>query len=170
MPHTVFLAALAAGVVLVCAPRVLSAQQTSEARSFDVITAEQVDRALVKNAYDAVEKLRPGFLRRAERPRTIVGNRKGQPEVAPVGRGRDTERMFATDRSSMDAGGGDVGRSGAMTVMVYVDGTRVGGVQELKRIPSQDVREIRFLSASDAQARYGTGHAAGVIQVSLKTS
>jgi hypothetical protein len=169
MSRTAFLAAVAAGV-LVCAPLRLPAQQTSASRSVDVITAEQVERAMVKNAYDAVEMIRPGFLRRAERPQTVYGNRKGRPDIAPVGRGRETERMFATDRSSIDASGGDVGRSGAMTVMVYVDGTRVGGVQELKRIPSQDVKEIRFLSASDAQQRYGTGHAAGAIQVTLKSS
>jgi hypothetical protein len=78
--------------------------------------------------------------------------------------------MFATDRSTLDATEGDVGRSGAITIMVYVDGSRMGGVQELKRIPAQDVREIRFLSASDAQQRYGPGHGAGAIQVSLKSS
>ena len=66
MPHTAVLAALAAGV-LVCEPLSLSAQQTSDSRSVDVITADQVDWALVKTAYDAVEKLRPGFLRRAHR-------------------------------------------------------------------------------------------------------
>jgi hypothetical protein len=169
MPQTGLLAAFAASV-FVCAPLALPAQQTSSSRSVDVITAEQVARALVKTAYDAVEKIRPGFLRRAERPQTVYGNRKGQPDVAPIGRGRDTERMFATDRSTLDATEGDVGRSGAMTVMVYVDGTKMGGVQELKRIPAQDVREIRFLSASDAQQRYGTGHAAGAIQVTLKSS
>jgi hypothetical protein len=169
MSHTACLAAFAAGVLL-CTPLGLSAQQTTSSRSVDVITAEQVDRALVKTAYEAVEKIRPGFLRRAERPQTVYGNRKGQPDVAPIGRGRDTERMFATDRSTLDATEGDVGRSGAITVIVYVDGTRMGGVQELKRISAQEVREIRFLSASDAQQRYGTGHAAGAIQVSLKSS
>jgi hypothetical protein len=167
MSHTALLAACAAGLVL-CAPLALVAQQTSASRGVDVITAEQVDQALVKTAFDAVEKIRPGFLRRAERPQTVYGNRKGQPEVAPLGRGRDTERMFATDRSTLDASQSDVGRSGAMTVMVYVNGTKVGGVQELKRIPAQDVREIRFLNASDAQQQYGVGHAAGAIQVSLK--
>jgi hypothetical protein len=169
MPHTALLAGFAVGALL-CAPVALSGQQTSGSRGVEVITAEQVERALVKNAYDAVEKIRPGFLRRAERPTTVYGNRKGQPEVAPLGRGRDTERMFATDRSSLDAAEGDVGRSGAMSVMVYVDGTKVGGVQELKRIPAQDIREIRFLSASEAQQRYGIGHAAGAIQVALKSS
>jgi len=169
MSNTAFLAALAAGYLL-CAPLALPAQQTGASRSVDVITAEQVDHALVKTAYDAVEKIRPGFLRRAERPQTVYGNRKGQPDVAPLGRGRDTERMFATDRSTLDATESDVGRSGAMTVMVYVDGTKMGGVQELKRIPAQDVHEIRFLSGSDAQQRYGAGHAAGAIQVSLKSN
>jgi hypothetical protein len=169
MPYTALLAAFAAGV-FVCAPLALPAQQTGSSRSVDVITADQVDRALVKTAFEAVEKIRPGFLRRAERPTTVYGNRKGRPDVAPLGRGRDTERMFATDRSTLDATEGDVGRSGAITVMVYIDGTKVGGVQELKRIPAQDVREIRFLSGSDAQQRYGVGHSAGAIQVTLKSS
>ncbi|HEU5171490.1 MAG TPA: TonB-dependent receptor plug domain-containing protein [Gemmatimonadales bacterium] len=158
------------GALLVAASGALAAQQTGGPRSPDVITAEQVEAALATTAYEAVEKIRPGFLRRAERPQTVYGGRRGTPDIAPIGRGRETERMFATDRSSLDATENDVGRSGASAVVVYLNGTRVGGVQELKRIPSQDVREIRFLSASDATQQYGAGHAAGAIQVTLKST
>lgn len=50
-------------------------------------------------------------------------------------------------------------------VVVYVDGMRYGRVPDLQNIPADDVVEIRFLNASAATQRYGTGHAGGVIAV-----
>jgi hypothetical protein len=54
-------------------------------------------------------------------------------------------------------------------IMVYVDGSRLGGIEALTLIQSAAIVEIRFLSASEATIRYGTGNAAGAIVITTKT-
>lgn len=49
--------------------------------------------------------------------------------------------------------------------VVYVNGVRYGSTSTLQGLRAMDVAEIRFLSASDATTRYGTGHVGGVIEV-----
>ncbi|HEU4566294.1 MAG TPA: hypothetical protein VFS05_16645 [Gemmatimonadaceae bacterium] len=49
--------------------------------------------------------------------------------------------------------------------VVYVDDQRMGGLEWLRTISAESVAEIRFVSASDATTRWGTGHPAGVILV-----
>jgi len=56
----------------------------------------------------------------------------------------------------------------AGVVQVYLDGQQYGDVNRLREINKQDVRELRFLGAGEAQQRYGVGHAGGVIEVVLK--
>ena len=58
--------------------------------------------------------------------------------------------------------------SGPVNVVVYVDQTRMGGPNTLSQIPVTEVREIRYLNATDATQRYGTGHGAGAIIVTRK--
>lgn len=53
----------------------------------------------------------------------------------------------------------------APRVVVYVDGVRRGGVEELKRVPASLVLEIRFLTASEATTLYGTGHGGGALEI-----
>lgn len=50
-------------------------------------------------------------------------------------------------------------------IVVYVNGVRMGGVGSLSTIRVEQVIELRYLSASDATMRYGTGHPAGAIEV-----
>ena len=54
------------------------------------------------------------------------------------------------------------------SIKVYVNGIRYGGVESLATIPSNVVREIRWLSAGDATIRYGTGNVAGAIVVATR--
>lgn len=56
----------------------------------------------------------------------------------------------------------------ATPIIVYVDGNRFGGVEMLRQISALDVKEIRWLSATDATQRYGTDHASGAILVTRK--
>lgn len=49
-------------------------------------------------------------------------------------------------------------------IVVYVDGTRIGGPQALRGIMADGVASIRFLNAAEA-TRYGTGHQHGAILV-----
>ena len=50
-------------------------------------------------------------------------------------------------------------------IWVYLDGTRMGGVQSLAQIPTRSVSTIRKVNGIDATARWGIGHSAGVISV-----
>jgi len=49
--------------------------------------------------------------------------------------------------------------------VVYKNEVRHGDIQSLRSILIEEIAEIRFISASDATTRWGTGHAGGVIQV-----
>ncbi len=57
---------------------------------------------------------------------------------------------------------------GRQEIVVYLDGFRIGGADALRTISSQDVFEVRYLDASEATVRYGTGHPAGAIEVKSK--
>jgi hypothetical protein len=50
-------------------------------------------------------------------------------------------------------------------VVVYVDGTRMGGPTMLRSIDIGGVVSLEYMSPSDATNRYGTDHMAGVIVV-----
>ncbi len=54
----------------------------------------------------------------------------------------------------------------AGVVQVYLNGVQLGDVNRLRETQLSEIREIRFLGAAEAQQRYGTGHAGGVIEVS----
>lgn len=58
--------------------------------------------------------------------------------------------------------------SGPVDIVVYVDQTRMGGPNSLSQIPVTEIKEIRYLNATDATQRYGTGHGAGAIVVTRK--
>jgi hypothetical protein len=53
--------------------------------------------------------------------------------------------------------------------VVYVNGMRMGGPEQLNTIRAGDVASIRFVSASDATTRWCTGHAGGAIEVIVKS-
>ena len=50
-------------------------------------------------------------------------------------------------------------------VQVHVDGIHRGGVEELRSIRAEYVVEIRYMSASEATTRYGTGYTGGLLLV-----
>ena len=51
---------------------------------------------------------------------------------------------------------------------VYLNGVRLGGVNELRWIPAREVKEIRFVRAIDGGA-YGVGRSGGAILVISKS-
>lgn len=55
-------------------------------------------------------------------------------------------------------------------IVVYVDNVALGGPETLRGIDVQSVQVVRFLSASEAQIRYGVGHMHGAIVVTTRTS
>ncbi|MGH7476249.1 MAG: TonB-dependent receptor plug domain-containing protein [Longimicrobiales bacterium] len=52
--------------------------------------------------------------------------------------------------------------------LVYTDGVRFGGIDRLNDVNAMDIESIRFVSASDATTRYGTGHPGGVIAITTR--
>jgi hypothetical protein len=50
---------------------------------------------------------------------------------------------------------------------VYLNGIRLGGVNELRLIPAREVKEIRFVRAIDGVA-FGVGRSGGAILVISK--
>lgn len=117
----------------------VSPAEAQKGRRNDVITAEEIAKSSANNAYDLVKSLRPAWLR----PRGIS---TGRPTVDAVG--------------EMGDPGGGMG--------VYVDGVRVGGLDQLSNVEAQRIQEMRFLNASDATLKYGTGHTQGAIEVTTK--
>lgn len=59
-------------------------------------------------------------------------------------------------------------QAGQIPVVVYADEVKLGTVDNLRSIPAAQVREIRYLSATDATQRWGTGHSSGAIHVLTK--
>ena len=53
-------------------------------------------------------------------------------------------------------------------VVVYVNDQRMGGVAELHNVVLSSVGEVRYLDASSATMRWGTGHTSGAILVTIK--
>ena len=53
-------------------------------------------------------------------------------------------------------------------VVVYMDNSRLGGVDQLRAIAATTVGSIRFIDAVSAQARWGVGHTQGVIYVATQ--
>lgn len=53
-------------------------------------------------------------------------------------------------------------------IVVYVDGSRMGGPPQLRYVNTSIVEEIRHLDAREANMRYGTGHSQGAILVSTR--
>jgi|SRR5881296_1272442 len=58
--------------------------------------------------------------------------------------------------------------SGQGSLLVYLDGSQFGDPTSLRQISVSIVQEVRFLSASEAQARYGTQGLQGVIVVTTR--
>jgi hypothetical protein len=54
---------------------------------------------------------------------------------------------------------------GGSPIAVFVDGVRTGDVDMLRQISAITVRELRFISPSDATTRWGTGYTNGAIMV-----
>lgn len=53
-------------------------------------------------------------------------------------------------------------------IKVYVNGSRRGGLTELRRFRATDIESLRWISGREASGRYGTDHGDGVIMVTLR--
>jgi len=53
-------------------------------------------------------------------------------------------------------------------LVVYVDNTRYGPVENLTQIPSSSIAAVRYFSPSESQMKWGSNHPGGVIEVLTK--
>lgn len=53
-------------------------------------------------------------------------------------------------------------------ILVYQDGTRMGGPAFLRTIQAESVESVQFLTAGEATTRFGTGHVHGAIVVTTR--
>ncbi len=138
-------AILAAAMLLQVAPAPGQEVSAPANRNRRVITAEEIEQAQETNAFQVVEKLRPEFLVSMSRQHTLGRGAVQQPDLG-----------YSQPEPEPAAA-------------VFVDGTEMGGIDELHRIQSITVEQIRYLSGSEAQTKYGPRFPAGVIEVTLKT-
>jgi len=151
----------AAGVLL--GALTAEAQKVSEKsnRDWKVITAEEIQSAHVTTAYQAIEKLHPDYLRRVSRVHSLGGGRMATGTSAR-GAAANSDAGQATDAAFAS------GEQEQRTMAVFVDGTDMGGTEELQQIQTNLVDEIRYLSGTDAEQKYGPRFSAGVIELKLK--
>lgn len=91
-----------------------------------------------------------------------------ESEIPASGAQNALEVIQRVRPSMLRARNGTTEETGVMDIVFYIDGTRAGERQALTAIPASNVREIRYLNATDATTRFGTGHALGAIIVSTK--
>jgi hypothetical protein len=113
--------------------------------SATLITADEIAKTNVLTGYDAVQKLRPAMLSQKQ-----IASAHGQGGVAA-----DAPPIKGTDVESGQ-------------VVVYMDGTRLGGVEQLRGITASSIATVRYYSASEAQLKWGSNHPGGAIEVISK--
>ena len=50
-------------------------------------------------------------------------------------------------------------------LMAYLDGTRLGGAEELRQVTTDGIAMVRYHDAASATIRFGSGHQHGAIEV-----
>lgn len=108
-------------------------------RDKNLITTEEIAKASGSTAYEVIRQLRPAWFT----TRGMAGTQRQEPA-------------------------GEVGGMVVAGVVVYIDGVKAGGTDELNNIGVERIREMRFLSANDATTKFGSGHPNGAIEVTTK--
>jgi len=123
----------------------VSAVAAQKRDPYTLLQAEIATHKDIRTAYEAVQQLRPRFLR---------GSRSYSPEG----------RLTSSDdkpQAGSDPGGGTKASDG---ILVVLNGARRGGVDELKAIPVEQVESIHFIKSEEALGVYGPDQS-GVIEV-----
>ena len=92
----------------------------------NLITTAEIDSGSFRSAYDVVQRLRPNWFTKAAQA------------------GSQTMGASATSGSQTSGGSG---------LVVYLDNTRMGGVQALRDLTASGIGSLEFMDASTAQAR-----------------
>jgi hypothetical protein len=121
----------------------------------NVLTGTELATAQANNLYEAIDHLRPTYLR----PR--ASGSAVRQEVPSSSRGGDAGGVPS-------GGAGSAVLSGVSPVMVYRDDVRLGGVDDMRTIAISEVAEVRFIPGPQAVVRFGTNHSSGAIMITSK--
>jgi hypothetical protein len=151
-----FTAALVAGILLAaCGGQAGREAGTARGSRSEIITREQIEKGRFTSAYAAVEALHNNWLI-VRNVTTSLGAGKEAPPTRQTPAGPVVTQPVDENRAPP---GMNVG------IQVYLDGVRLGGVEDLRRISTQSVQSIRHYTAQEAQVRFGIGHSNGAIVV-----
>ena len=143
--HTFCLVATVSIGAAACASSPSGSTASGPKPSPNLITADEISRSTVQTAFEAVQKLRPSMLRH-------------QQVASANGQGGLSDKAPPIKGTAVASG----------AVVVYLDGTRLGAVDQLRQISAATIAEVRYFSASEAQMKWGSGHPGGVIEVTTK--
>lgn len=115
-----------------------SSGTTQRRGSSTLISESEIANANLESIHDVIERLRPNMLR----TRGQVGRLSGASE-------------------------GDAGAQSSR-IRVYLNGSGIGDITMLRSIQASTIKEVQYLSATDATTRFGTGHDAGAILLTSK--
>lgn len=135
------------------APKEQQDKQKKPKKNPDVITHEELAALTgVQTAYDAIKRLRP----------TFFNERRSQTRQAGG-------EVFNPSTLSSSSENPNVKTSGAPPMQLYMNGSRMGGVDYLRTIPMSALWEVRKLNGTDASLRFGADHESGAILVTTGT-
>ena len=173
---TIGLTALVAVAITTTSATAQGEKEKKGKRDSYLITPEEIaEKADVANAEEAIQRLRPLWLR-VSRSKGSLGtagygaksyrpsSKQSGSEDNPSG---DLDASASSANSKRDAMMADEGRKGGGPVL-YVDEVKQHELSELRNIRVAEIAEIRFMPGTEATGRYGDGHAAGAIL--LKTN
>jgi hypothetical protein len=122
----------------------------------ELITREQIEAAKASTARELIEALHNNWLNE----RLPVPSNRAGAKPDSTGKAQYTADYNGAGKSFAGQAGG---------IQVYLDGTRIGGLDELKTIRPADIYTIRRINGVDAQARFGIGHSSGVLFITTMT-
>lgn len=146
---------------------------TTLRRDAFVLTSAEIAAAPgVQNAFDAVQQLRPHFLRARGAVAATAGGLLGRGATRATGRSGGQGQGAGAQPAGSDNPTGPERASASMPedvgILVYLDRQRYGRIHTLREIPASTIDEIRFLNVGEANSEFGMGHPHGVIQVISK--
>jgi len=104
----------------------------------NLITESEITATGLQTIHEVIERLRPNMLRTRGQMGRLAGASAAEP-----------------------------GASNS-NIKVYLNGTQIGDISMLRSIQATSVKQVQFLSSSDATTRFGTGHDAGAILVTSR--
>jgi hypothetical protein len=135
-------ALVATGLALLVTTACASTGEPRSSTNSTIISEAEVSASAASNAYDLVQNLRPRWL-----------STRGQQTLGTVSRSSPTGPVAEMARTSL---------------IVYVDGARMGTVDHLRSVSTRDIRTLERLNAGQATQRFGGDHPNGAILITTR--